>query len=132
MQTERNYHTILLSSKHPLACAAIHAQKNRNNYIRHLILDDIYCPEILRTLPDADEKKPDLSQYDSSPIYFSLAFNPDKDEEVIAKLASVPYIGGYIRDLIYYSIGEDPRKHDTPHSRSIAMKNLKYLPKNTK
>ena len=125
MIEQRLFFKAKLSRKHPLACAAIHAQKNRNNYIRNLILDDIYCPEILRTLPDADEKKPDLSQYDSSPLVLSLVFNPDKDEEVIAKLASVPYIGGYIRDLIYYSIGEDPRKHDTPHSRSIAMKNLK-------
>lgn len=125
MNKQRIFFKSKLSRKHPLACAAIRAQKNRNNYIRNLILDDIYCPEVLRTLPETDESKPDLSKYDSSPLLLSLVFNPDKDEEVIEKLSSVPYMGGYIRDLIYYSIGEDPRKHDTPHSRSIATKNLK-------
>lgn len=106
-----------LSRQHPLVCAAIRAQKNRQSFIRNLIMDDIYCPEILRTLPDADEKKPDLSQYDSSPLILSLMLHPDRDREVIKKLSSVPYVGSYIRDLIYYSIGEDPRKHDTPHNR---------------
>ena len=117
MQSKRIYHTTKLSRQHPLVCAAIRAQKNRNQFIRNLILDDIYCPEVLRTLPETDEAKPDLSEYDSSPIHFSFVLNPETDEEVVEKLSSVPYVGSYIRDLIYYSIGEDPRKHDTPHNR---------------
>ena len=113
MKAKRKNVTLHLSSLHPLACAKLRSVSNRTEFIRGLIEDDISCPEILRAPLGPDDSKQDLSPYDSSPLVLTVAFNPDIDAHLIKKLEENYPAGRYIRDLIYYSIGEDPKEHTT-------------------
>lgn len=89
----------------PLVCSRLYAEQSLSQYIKILIADDMYCPEILRF--EHDNKKP-MSE-DTSDVNSTVRFYYGKDDELIAHLKSQNNQTGYVRDLIYWDMGIDPR-----------------------
>ena len=117
------------NSGHPLVCSRYHAERHPSEYLRALILDDMYCEDILRC--EHENTKPMAE--DAPDIDYSLRLYRGRDDDIIEHLEKQENVSGYIRGLIYWDMGIDPDK-DRPagcgrkHNSLPSIKGIELFP----
>lgn len=99
-----------VSKVHPLVQDKLLSVEHKSEFLRDLILDDMYCHDILTA--DLSRENP-LPTYDvfAYPNVHGISLVEGRDDEIIQYLKGIKHKSEYLVDLVYYSIGEDPARH---------------------